>query len=143
MAGSLEHREVFDTMGHGALLFDRAAMTDRFVAVVGPRRSLMRDSAASALLRRAAGRYDDRRLLWPAARLCRSVSRACRGDSRIAARLDQTGGVGDGVTSLTPALLTNDFCATSGEEFEGEVSSCSASWVVLDFTQCIPHQPER
>ncbi len=24
MAGTLEHREVFDTMGHGALLFDRA-----------------------------------------------------------------------------------------------------------------------
>ncbi len=44
MAGTLEHREVFDTMGHGALLFDRAEVTDRFVAVVGPRRSLMRDS---------------------------------------------------------------------------------------------------
>jgi len=45
ITGSLEHREVFDTMGHGALMFDRAAMTDRFVAVVGPRRSLMRDSS--------------------------------------------------------------------------------------------------
>jgi len=44
MAGTLEHREVFDSMGHGALLFDRAAMADRFVAVVGPRRSLLRDS---------------------------------------------------------------------------------------------------
>jgi uncharacterized protein (DUF1786 family) len=44
MAGSLEHREVFDTLGHGALMFDRAEMTDRFVAVVGPRRSLLRDS---------------------------------------------------------------------------------------------------
>jgi uncharacterized protein (DUF1786 family) len=44
MAGSLEHREIFDSMGHGALMFDRAEMTDRFVAVVGPRRSLMRDS---------------------------------------------------------------------------------------------------
>ncbi len=44
MAGTLEHREVFDTMGHGALLFDRAEMADQFVAVVGPRRSLMRDS---------------------------------------------------------------------------------------------------
>ncbi len=44
MIGSLEHREIFDTMGHGALLFDRAPVTDRFVAVVGPRRSLLRDS---------------------------------------------------------------------------------------------------
>ncbi|CAG0931943.1 hypothetical protein TFLX_02368 [Thermoflexales bacterium] len=44
MSGSLEHREVFETMGHGALMFDRAEMTDRFVAVVGPRRSLMQAS---------------------------------------------------------------------------------------------------
>jgi uncharacterized protein (DUF1786 family) len=44
MAGTLEHREIFDTMGHGALLFDRAEMADRFITVVGPRRSLMRDS---------------------------------------------------------------------------------------------------
>jgi uncharacterized protein (DUF1786 family) len=44
MAGTLEHREIFDTMGHGALLFDRAEMADRYVAVVGPRRSLMRVS---------------------------------------------------------------------------------------------------
>ena len=44
IAGTLEHREVFDTMGHGALLFDRVQMTDRFVAVVGPRRSIMRGS---------------------------------------------------------------------------------------------------
>ena len=42
--GTLQHHEVFDSMGHGALLFDRAAMADRFVAIVGPRRSLMRDS---------------------------------------------------------------------------------------------------
>ena len=44
MTGALEHGEVFDSMGHGALLFDRAEMADRFVAVVGPRRSLLRDS---------------------------------------------------------------------------------------------------
>ncbi len=44
MSGALEHHEVFDTMGHGALMFDRAEMNDRFVAVVGPRRSLLRDS---------------------------------------------------------------------------------------------------
>lgn len=42
--GSLQHREVFDTMGHGALMFDRTAMADRFLAIVGPRRSLMRTS---------------------------------------------------------------------------------------------------
>ncbi len=44
MTGALEHREVFETMGHGALMFDRTPVTDRFVAVVGPRRSLLRDS---------------------------------------------------------------------------------------------------
>lgn len=42
--GTLEHREVFDTMGHGALLFDRSPLVDPFVAIVGPRRSLMRRS---------------------------------------------------------------------------------------------------
>ncbi len=42
--GTLQHREVFDTMGHGALLFDRRPLVDPFVAIVGPRRSLMRDS---------------------------------------------------------------------------------------------------
>ncbi len=44
MTGALEHREVFDTMGHGAVMFDRRPVTDRFVAVVGPRRSLLRGS---------------------------------------------------------------------------------------------------
>ncbi len=43
--GSLQHREVFDTQGHGALMFDREPMqSDRFVAIVGPRRSIMRSS---------------------------------------------------------------------------------------------------
>jgi uncharacterized protein (DUF1786 family) len=42
--GTLQHREVFDSMGHGALMFDRTPLTDRFVAIVGPRRSLMRAS---------------------------------------------------------------------------------------------------
>jgi uncharacterized protein (DUF1786 family) len=45
MDGSLQHREVFETMGHGALMFDRAPMqADRWVTIVGPRRSLMRAS---------------------------------------------------------------------------------------------------
>jgi uncharacterized protein (DUF1786 family) len=44
--GTLQHREVFDTMGHGALMFDREPLPagDRFVTIVGPRRSLMRGS---------------------------------------------------------------------------------------------------
>ena len=42
--GSLQHREVFDSMGHGALMFDRTPMTNRFVSLVGPRRSVMRHS---------------------------------------------------------------------------------------------------
>jgi uncharacterized protein (DUF1786 family) len=43
--GTLQHREVFDTQGHGALMFDREPMKpDRFVAIVGPRRSIMRSS---------------------------------------------------------------------------------------------------
>lgn len=45
MAGTLEHGDVFDSLGHGALLFDRTPMADRFVAVVGPRRSMMHGSA--------------------------------------------------------------------------------------------------
>lgn len=41
--GTLQHREVYDTQGHGALMFDRKPMKpDRFVAIVGPRRSIMR-----------------------------------------------------------------------------------------------------
>ena len=44
--GTLQHHEVFDTMGHGALMFDREPLPagDRFVTIVGPRRSLMRAS---------------------------------------------------------------------------------------------------
>lgn len=42
--GSLQHRAVFDALGHGALMFDRTPLTDRFVAITGPRRSLMRAS---------------------------------------------------------------------------------------------------
>ncbi|HJW82839.1 MAG TPA: DUF1786 family protein [Anaerolineae bacterium] len=47
--GTLRHRDVFDTLGHGALLFDPAPMPLRdgqpvFVSVTGPRRSLMRAS---------------------------------------------------------------------------------------------------
>jgi uncharacterized protein (DUF1786 family) len=45
MAGTLQHREVFDTQGHGALMFDRRPMAgEPFVTIVGPRRSLMRES---------------------------------------------------------------------------------------------------
>ncbi len=47
--GTLQHRDVFDTMGHGALVFDPAPMPTSdgeptFVSVTGPRRSLMRES---------------------------------------------------------------------------------------------------
>ena len=43
--GSLRHRDVFDTLGHGALMFDARPMPgDVFVSVTGPRRSLMRGS---------------------------------------------------------------------------------------------------
>lgn len=45
--GSLQHRDVFDTMGHGALLFEPRPMPiDKpvFVSVTGPRRQLMRES---------------------------------------------------------------------------------------------------
>ena len=44
--GTLQHREVFESMGHGALMLDRAPLpsTDRWVTIVGPRRSLMRES---------------------------------------------------------------------------------------------------
>ena len=45
--GTLRHRDVFDTMGHGALLFNPAPMPNTepiFVSATGPRRSLMRAS---------------------------------------------------------------------------------------------------
>jgi len=47
--GTLQHHDVFDTMGHGALVFDPAPMPPSddepiFVSVTGPRRSLMRAS---------------------------------------------------------------------------------------------------
>lgn len=45
--GTLLHRDVFDTMGHGALVFDPEAMRGGapvFVSVTGPRRSIMRAS---------------------------------------------------------------------------------------------------
>ena len=49
IAGTLQHRDVFDTMGHGALVFDPAPMPASsgepiFVSVTGPRRSVMRAS---------------------------------------------------------------------------------------------------
>jgi uncharacterized protein (DUF1786 family) len=45
--GSLQHRDVFDTMGHGALVFDPTPLPVHqpvFVSVTGPRRSLMHAS---------------------------------------------------------------------------------------------------
>jgi len=45
--GTLQHRDVFDSMGHGALVFDPAPLPDgrsTFVSVTGPRRSLLRAS---------------------------------------------------------------------------------------------------
>jgi uncharacterized protein (DUF1786 family) len=45
--GTLLHTDVFDTMGHGALVFDPAPMPQDesiFVSVTGPRRSMMRAS---------------------------------------------------------------------------------------------------
>ena len=45
--GTLQHRDVFDTMGHGALVLDPRPIPDTeqvFVSVTGPRRSLMRES---------------------------------------------------------------------------------------------------
>jgi uncharacterized protein (DUF1786 family) len=43
--GTLQHRDVFDDMGHGALVYDATPMPPpRFLAVTGPRRNLMRGS---------------------------------------------------------------------------------------------------
>jgi len=43
--GTLQHRDVFDTMGHGALILEHRPMPGpAFVSVTGPRRSLMRES---------------------------------------------------------------------------------------------------
>lgn len=43
-AGSITHQEVFDDMGHGALVFRQTNRVPDFVAVVGPRRGLLRDA---------------------------------------------------------------------------------------------------
>lgn len=41
-ASTLQHAEVFDDMGHGALVYDLTPLPEpRFLAVVGPRRNLM------------------------------------------------------------------------------------------------------
>ena len=43
---TLEHRDVFDDMGHGALVYQRQPMpAPRFLAVSGPRRGLLQGSA--------------------------------------------------------------------------------------------------
>ncbi len=43
--GTLQHCDVFDDQGHGALVYATTPMpSPRFLAVVGPRRSLLRDS---------------------------------------------------------------------------------------------------
>lgn len=43
---TLQHRDVFEDMGHGALVYDVAPMAEpRFLAVTGPRRNLMQGSA--------------------------------------------------------------------------------------------------
>jgi uncharacterized protein (DUF1786 family) len=39
---TLQHHDVFDDMGHGALVYDHTSMpSPRYLAVTGPRRSLM------------------------------------------------------------------------------------------------------
>ncbi|MCC7368580.1 MAG: DUF1786 domain-containing protein [Chloroflexi bacterium] len=45
IAGTITNQEVFDDMGHGALMFQPpAALPDPFVAITGPRRGLLRGS---------------------------------------------------------------------------------------------------
>ncbi|HXF68372.1 MAG TPA: DUF1786 domain-containing protein [Thermoflexus sp.] len=44
MAGDLRFEEVFEDMGHGALMFETTPMAPEGVAVVGPRRGLLRGS---------------------------------------------------------------------------------------------------
>jgi uncharacterized protein (DUF1786 family) len=43
-AGTLKHADVFDDMGHGALLYSETPLMNPAVVVTGPRRALMRDS---------------------------------------------------------------------------------------------------
>jgi uncharacterized protein (DUF1786 family) len=45
VAGTITNQEVFDDMGHGALMLDEGrALESPFLAVTGPRRGLLRDS---------------------------------------------------------------------------------------------------
>ena len=43
-AGTLKHADVFDDMGHGALLYSETPLTTPAVVVTGPRRAMMRES---------------------------------------------------------------------------------------------------
>jgi uncharacterized protein (DUF1786 family) len=43
-AGTLKHAEVFDDMGHGALLYSETPLMNPAVVVTGPRRAMMRES---------------------------------------------------------------------------------------------------
>jgi uncharacterized protein (DUF1786 family) len=46
MAGTISNQEVFDSNGHGALMFDtRGGPAPNFVAITGPRRGLLRHSS--------------------------------------------------------------------------------------------------
>jgi uncharacterized protein (DUF1786 family) len=42
--GTLKHADVFDDMGHGALIYSNTPLKDPNVIVTGPRRSMMRES---------------------------------------------------------------------------------------------------
>lgn len=42
--GTLQHTDVFDDMGHGALMYHTGALPNPAVVVTGPRRSMLRDS---------------------------------------------------------------------------------------------------
>ncbi|MBI5080285.1 MAG: DUF1786 domain-containing protein [Chloroflexi bacterium] len=42
--GTLKHADVFDDMGHGALLYSETPLMNPAVVVTGPRRAMMRDS---------------------------------------------------------------------------------------------------
>lgn len=43
-AGTLKHADVFDDMGHGALLYSETPLLNPAVVVTGPRRAMMRES---------------------------------------------------------------------------------------------------
>ena len=103
--GSLKHEDVFDDMGHGALMYSQDKFEfgkDEFdVVVTGPRRSMYVSTipTLTSILRCSIWRYDDRGLLWPAGGHRRDIARFNGSSFKVHERC------GDGSSALGSGLI--------------------------------------